>query len=83
MGVSESGFYAWNACTACRRQEEDMVLLADIRAAFAGLNETYGSPRMMPKLRDLGFIVGRRRVVRLMRENCIQARIKRRSNHNG
>ena len=63
---------------ACQRQKDDMVLLAHIRAAFAGCNETYGSPRMMYELRDLGFAVRRRRTARLMRENGLQACIKRR-----
>lgn len=78
MGVSESGFYAWRRRPACQRQKDDMVLLAHIRAAFQGSNETYGSPRMMHELRDLGFAVGRRRTARLMRENGLCAKVKRR-----
>lgn len=78
LGVSESGFYAWKTRPASQRQKDDMVLLAHIRAAFAGSNETYGSPRMMHELRDLGFAVGRRRTARLMRENGLCAKVKRR-----
>jgi putative transposase len=47
LGVSASGYFAWKGRAACRRQREDMVLLAHIRSAFAASNETYGSPRMV------------------------------------
>ncbi len=78
LGVSQSGYYGWKDRPASRRQREDMILLAHIRNAFALSNETYGSPRMTRDLQDEGFEVGRRRVARLMRENGLQARRKRR-----
>lgn len=62
LGVSESGFYAWRSRPASRRQQDDMILLAHIRVAFTGSNETYGSPRMLHEMHDLGFSIGRRRV---------------------
>ena len=34
LGVSQSGYFAWKGRPACRRQHEDMVLLAHIRSAF-------------------------------------------------
>ena len=78
LGVSQSGYYAWKGRPASRRQSEDMILLAHIRNAFALSNETYGSPRMTRDLQGDGFAIGRRRVARLMRENGLQARRKRR-----
>ena len=54
------------------------MLLAHIRAAFARSNGTYGSPRMTHELQDEGLEVGRRRTARLMRENGLKARQKRR-----
>jgi putative transposase len=45
-GVSQSGYFAWRSRPACRRQRDDMVLLAHVRSAFALSNSTYGSPRM-------------------------------------
>ena len=74
LGVSQSGYFAWKDRPACRRQNEDMVLLAHIRSAFALSNATYGSPRMTRELRDDGITIGRHRVARLMRENALQAR---------
>ena len=35
LGVSQSGYFAWKDRPACRRQREDMVLLAYVRSAFA------------------------------------------------
>ena len=78
LGVSQSGYFAWKRRPACRRQREDMVLLAHVRSAFALSNGTYGSPRMTRELRDNGLPVGRRRTARLMRENGLRARQKRR-----
>lgn len=78
LGVSPSGYFAWKERPACRRQRDDMVLLTHVRSAFALSNGTYGSPRMVRELRDNGLAVGRRRVARLMRENELRARRKRR-----
>jgi transposase InsO family protein len=78
LGVSQSGFHAWKDRPACHRQRQDMVLLAHMRSAFALSNGTYGSPRMTRELRDDGHPVGRRRTARLMRENGLVARQKRR-----
>ena len=78
LGVSQSGYFAWRGRPACRRQRDDMVLLAHVRSAFTLSNGTYGSPRMMRELRDSGLTVGRRRTARLMRENGLRARQKRR-----
>ena len=78
LGVSQSGYFAWKGRPACRRQHQDMVLLAHVRSAFALSNGTYGSPRMTRELRDDGLPVGRRRTARLMRENGLRARQKRR-----
>ena len=44
LGVSPSGYFAWRRRPASPRQQEDLVLLAHIRSAFALSNETYGSP---------------------------------------
>ena len=78
LGVSQSGYFAWKDRPACQRQRDDLVLLAHARSAFALSNGTYGSPRMTRELQDNGFAVGRRRTARLMRENDIKARQKRR-----
>ena len=78
LGVSQSGYFAWRRRPASSRQRDDLVLLAHIRSAFALSHETYGSPRMTRDLKDSGLRVGRRRTARLMRENGLKARQKRR-----
>jgi putative transposase len=78
LGVSQSGYFAWRSRPACRRQRDDLVVLAHVRSAFRLSNETYGSPRMTRELQDQGLHVGRRRTARLMRENGLRARQPRR-----
>jgi putative transposase len=78
LGVSPSGYFAFKDRPACRRQREDVILLAHVRSAFAVSNGTYGSPRMTRDLQDDGLAIGRRRVARLMRDNGLRARQKRR-----
>lgn len=78
LDVSPSGYFAWKDRPASPRQRGDMVLLTHVRSAFALSNETYGGPRMVHELLDNGLAVGRRRVARLMRENGLKARQKRR-----
>jgi putative transposase len=78
LGVSPSGYFAWRSRPASCRQREDLVLLAHIRSAFARSNGTYGSPRVARELQEEGLTIGRRRTARLMRENDLKARQKRR-----
>ena len=78
LDVSPSGYVAWKGRPTSRRQREDLVLLAQIRSSFALSGSTYGTPRMSRELQDEGFHVGRRRTARLMRENGLNARPKRR-----
>lgn len=78
LGVSESGFYAFKDRPPSAHARMDQKLLVHIRSAFSCSKETYGSPRMVHELRGQGFDVGRRRVARLMRDNDLKARQKRR-----
>ena len=78
LGVSQSGYFASRGRPASQSQRQDMVLLAHVRSAFALSNGTYGSPRMTRELQDQGLAVGRRRTARLMRDNGLRVRQKRR-----
>ncbi len=78
LGVSQSGFFAWRDRPACQRQKQDLVCLAHIRTVFALSNGTYGRPRMRLDLIDDGHRIGHHRTARLMRENGLVARQKRR-----
>ncbi len=81
LGVSQRGFFAWRERPACLRQQQDMVYLAHNRTALALSNGTYGSPRVHRDLVDEGHEIGRHRTARLMRENQLIARQKRRFKH--
>lgn len=78
LDVSPSGYYAWRSRKPSRRQLDDMVFLAHIRAHFAASRRTYGSPRMHVELSEEGLAIGRHRVARLMSENGLRANQKRR-----
>ena len=78
LDVSVSGYHAWRHRMPSQRQLDDMVILAHIRAQFSLSNESYGSPRMHAELCEEGIKAGRHRIARLMRENGLKARQRRR-----
>ncbi len=79
LDVSISGYRAWKrGGTPDRKRLTDAQTLAVIRAIHLELKGAYGSPRMVRELRMRGFTAGKERVERLMRENGIRARHKRR-----
>ena len=78
LGVSRSGYYAWSRRPAPARATSDAHLKVQIAAAHQKSRSTYGSPRVHAELRGKGVRVGKKRVERLMREEGLQARRKRR-----
>ena len=79
LDVSVSGYRAWKrGGKPNRKRLTDPQMLALIRAIHAELKGAYGSPRMVRELRARGFSASKERVERLMRENGIRARHKRR-----
>lgn len=77
LGVSRGGYYSWLSRPESRRAREDRQLLPRIRAVFRESRQRYGSPRVHAELRD-EVRCGRHRVARLMRQDRLQARPKRR-----
>jgi putative transposase len=78
LGVTRSGFYAWVKRPRPARAKSDAQLAATVAAVHQRSRQTYGSPRVHRELRAHGVRVGKKRVERLMRENGIQGRSKRR-----
>ena len=77
--VSVSGYRAWKrGGIPDRKRLTDVQMLTLIRAIHTELKGAYGSPRITKELRDRGFPASKERVERLMRENGIRARHKRR-----
>jgi putative transposase len=78
LGVSRSGYYAWSRRPEPARARSDAQLKTQIAAAHLKSRSTYGSPRVHAELRGKGLRIGKKRVARLMREEGIKARQKRR-----
>jgi putative transposase len=67
LGVSRSGFHAWECRPPSDRALADAWLSEWIRAIHAESRQTYGARRVHAALRHRGVRVGRKRVERLMR----------------
>lgn len=78
LGVSTSGFYAWRKRAPSKRAQKDEQLKVRIKASFDESRKTYGSPRVLEDLREDGEKVGRNRVIRLMQEEGLRARVRKR-----
>jgi putative transposase len=76
--VTRSGFYAWQRRPECAHHRRDRQLRVLVRASHDGSRRTYGSPRVWEDLKEQGEAVSRKRVVRLMREEGLVARARRR-----
>lgn len=78
LEVSASGFYAHQHKPEGARARQDRQLIPQIASIFKESRRTYGSPRIAVALRRQGHRCGKNRVARLMRQQHIQARQKRR-----
>lgn len=72
LGVTRSGYYAWQPDHVSPHQLEDQVLLEQIRVEYKTSRQTYGSPRIWARLQGQGMSCGRHRVARLMRREGIR-----------
>lgn len=73
LGVSRSGFYAWQARLPSAHARTDFVLREAIHELHQGFRRAYGAPRVHRSLRSKGMICSRHRINRLMREMKIDA----------
>jgi len=71
LGVSASGYYAWEQREPSGREVANTKLLTTIKALHKKSRQTYGVPRMMVDLEAAGETAGHNRVARLMRVNGI------------
>ena len=80
MEVSRSGFYDYlkrfNRGPAKNPTQD--ILASRMRLIFKHSRRSYGSRRMMPKLRSEGYSIGRYKVRRLMRQLGLKAKAPRR-----
>jgi transposase InsO family protein len=78
LGVSRPGYYAWRLRPESTRTREDRRLAVKVRESFEVGRTYYGSPRIYRDLKAEGEHVSRKRVIRLMQEQGLVARVRRR-----
>jgi putative transposase len=78
LGVSRSGFYAWLNRPRSKRSLDDEDLGRQVRQSFVGSDRTYGARRVWHDLLAWGHRCGLHRIERLMREQALRARPRRR-----
>lgn len=77
LGVSLSGYHAWRHRKPSRRRQDDLALIERIKVLQKKHKGRYGSPRMTDDLREEGWRISRKRVARLMRQNSLSPKIKK------
>jgi putative transposase len=79
LRVTRPGFYAWRNRSESNRSKADRRLAVLVRAAHEESRRSYGSPRLVRELREVhGERLGRRRMRRLMVQEGLKARVRRR-----
>ena len=77
FSVSCSGFYAWQKRPKSKRELSNERLLSSVKASFDTSRKTYGYRRIYHDLRDQNEVCSEYRIARLMRENDLTPRAKR------
>ena len=77
FNVSRSAYYRWIKNPTSQKKEEDNKLLREIKRVHKESRETYGSRRITAQLNKEGISCGRKKVSRLMIENNIYCKSKR------
>ena len=78
LNVSRSGFHAWLTRSPSRRSRDDDAILAKVRTSFVGSDRTYGARRVWHDVLAEGVTCGQHRIERIMRQNAMRARPRRR-----
>jgi hypothetical protein len=78
LNVSSSSYYDWLGSGTSNHDLRDQELTTEITRVFRKFRNKYGSPRIYGELRGTPFACGRARIARLMRENSLVARQKKR-----
>jgi len=78
LHVSRSGYYAWRDRAPSKRRLRHQTLARQVRSAHSESRGTYGSPRVAAELKARSVKICVNTVARLMREEGLQARKKRR-----
>jgi transposase InsO family protein len=75
--VSRSGYYEWRSRPPSHRDQQDEALKAKIREQHDVSRATYGTRRIQQALAGVDETVSRRRIARLMREEGLECKTRR------
>lgn len=78
MRVTRSGFYAWRQRPESAHAQRDRRLKVLVQVSFEASKQRYGSPRIHRDLVEQREAVSRKRVIRLMQEEGLRARVRKR-----
>jgi transposase InsO family protein len=78
LEVARSGFYAWLKREPSARARKEERLRVEVRAIHRSSRGCYGSPRIQSELQARGERVGRKRIARLMRQEGLRGKKRRR-----
>lgn len=78
LRVTRSGFYAWCHRGPSAHAQRDAQLRVQVRASFDASRGRYGHPRVHRDLAEAGEHVSEKRIARLMREDGLVARARKR-----
>jgi putative transposase len=78
LRVTRSGFYAWQHRPVSGHAVRDRQLRTLIRTSHESSRRSYGSPRVHADLHAQGIAISRKRVARLMRQDGLRARVRKR-----
>jgi putative transposase len=77
LAVSRGGYHSFLKRRVGQRVLENKMLIELITTVWENSKRLYGSPRIHAELKAMGLKINRKRVERLMRENKIVAKTKR------
>jgi putative transposase len=78
LGVSRSGFHAWLTRRPGQRALNDQRIAPKVRASFLASDRTYGARRVWRDVLADGINRGLHKIERLMRQQALRARPRRR-----
>jgi len=81
LGVASSSYYQWQRQPQSDHERRDEELREVIGEIFTDKRSRYGSPRITKELAKRDMAVSRKRVSRLMRDNGLRAKGKRKFKH--
>jgi transposase InsO family protein len=78
LGVSRSGYYVWQGRLPSNRSVETAQLGNEVKAVYHENKGRYGSPRVLRELKARGRCTSRKRVARIMHDQGLFARQRKR-----